>query len=537
MITGNNDRHTELLRIIAEAKKMPSWIGKAVAIDGFFPDFESAIHHAVENALIPVFQPDEDIMIEALQHVGFDFRYNIVADDVEANHPFLTGGQWKPVRKKSNQVALLSRVLHQICCTVQMVGKQGYAVRRIEMNLWGATTESILGNLRKLVVEDGNGQIPTVHPLRECLNEVREYRDSLTPEQLEKTKRLAKTWLNEMPHLRPINGEIGDAASLNIACGLAYRLLESEKPHGYRPMAQRELVFLASPREWKIGKTAAMVSLIPPTLIGRVLENFTLDSDQKMLRSVKGKFFVIADDLNGFTAKQAEQWKAFQTLTRPSVDDKFKDIKEFPRTDWVAGTANGMFIPPDQALNSRIIVCEVAACKESKSVPAKQRGIEISQWFDKYRMALFAGAVTLAEDDVDIEAPDAIWGERRDAIETTMTHNDDLRDAIKRYINEECSDMHGFFRMKKLLHDLHYLAYQSGDDKGKVIGRTEGTEDEVDTAYLHLVGKNPPEYRAVVNILEGLGWRSKKKIAAGKKFNVIAPASEKSYRPWSKKGA
>lgn len=543
MTLKTTDAHAAILRKLSATRKLQNWTRKAVVGTGskvIFDTAQEAKEYGLNAGLIHTFDFNEVDMFEALSHLAFEFRYNIVSDDMEMRHEALTKGNWIAVTKKSKELAMLSRALHSICFVVKSETERHegekykyFWIDQIPNNQWGKTTDTIIGNLGSLVVEYGNGEIPAVHPLREFLDEVRKHRKTLDTNQVNDCKRLASTWLNEIPHLRPVNEELGNAASLNIAGGLGYRLLESEKPTGYRPMAQREMVFLASPQSWKIGKTAAMVSLVPPSLTNRVLENFTLDSEQKMHRAIKGKFFVIADDLSGFTSKQGEQWKSFQTQTRPSVDDKYKNIKDFPRTDWIAGTANDMFVPPNNALSARVVVCEVDAIKESKAIPARQRGKDIAQWFDELRLALFVGAVTLAEEDIDIEVPEHLWDTRRDAIESVMSQNDDLRAAIKEFIGERCDEFNYYFQMRDLLHELGFLTHQLGDDKGKAIARDFTILEEIELAYRVMLGKNMPEYRAVVAILEGLGWRQKRHQTKDGQIRCIAPTTDKSYRPWN----
>ena len=381
---------------MVKSKHIPDWIDSAIASLGennAFPSKPEAEMTAKGMGLTPLNNYDEDGLHLALGSVGFKFRFNIISKRIETAHEVFTNSEWLAVRKKDKIISMLSRAVHKTACIITKDGKDKekegeiWRIGRIRFNAWGKTTDSIIGDLFGLVVEHGKGQIPAIHPFREFLNVVRKHRELLSDELLDNAKELAKTWINYIPHIEPENPILGNAASFNIIGGLATRLLESEKESNYRPKMQRELVLLASPIEKQIGKTAIITSLVPPELNKSVLENFTIDDDTKMYRNIKGKFFVIADDLSGFTAKQGEKWKSFQTQTRPTVDEKFENTEEFARTDWIAGTANQIFLPSDQALHSRMIVCEMTAKPDSANIPHEKRGKDINHFFNEYRLS------------------------------------------------------------------------------------------------------------------------------------------------------
>ena len=536
----------QLLTDIWVQKRIPNATNQSIVRmksdlgDEGFESYEAA-KTFVDNEGLYLFRGlGADSIAECWNHIGGQLRYNPVDNDLELFHEVLTKENWLPIVPKDTTVALFSRCLHEVgCLIVPMKSEEDrFKIVRIPKSNWSPGGESIISDLRSLVVEHGVGTIPTVHPLREFLGKVRDFRSEMTEDQIEASVEFANDWILHIPHIAAKNDDIARAASRNISIGLAQRLIESEKPAGYRPMPQRETVMFSSADQFKIGKTATVVSIAPPELNRRVLENFTLDKEKEILRSIKGKWLVIADDLSGFTAKQGEQWKSIQTQTRPSVDDKYKNIKDFPRTDWVVATANDVFIPPNLALMARIIIVEVVSRQSSSEIEPFVRGKEIRKFFDDYRMSLFAGAITLAERGENPEAPENLWSVRREAIEESTDEQDGFTIRVKKSIKKVTTPGKPYFRLVDIAQEMGLLRHQFGERRGATIPRVSDgipvSEDELRSAFAAFTGERGSISRRLTGVLNSLGWRNRRRrfTKGGRPIVRFSMINEHSYWPW-----
>ena len=277
--------------------------------------------------------------------------------------------------------------------------------------------------------------------------------------------------------------------------------------------------------EHRIGKTATLVSLVAPELHARVLENFRFRTDDvRMLRSIKGKWLAIADELRGFGAKEGEEWKAFQTNTRPSVDDKFKDVKDFPRTDWVVGSANSVFFTKDPALRSRFIVCEVAADPESKGIEAEERGREIAAFFDEFRNTIIAGGVILVEEGAKIEAPRNLDKERRLAIESATDEPEAYTVLAKKALGRCVTADRPECRLVDVYREMGILVYQGGLHRGKTIPPRRARGSRQSGPDRRSLVRRPTARSLRRSRRRSRNWTARSKRSAGKMSGLGAAA-------------
>ena len=505
-----------------------------------------ASDHAWGHGLFTFFAFNAKTMVKCLALAGFELRYNPVDVDLEVRHQVLTGDLWKPIRKNGNEAAMISLALHQLAVTVRR-GKEAngedekrFYIAPVPERTWPENGITILDKMRSVIVEDGCGLIPTIHPLKETLEAVRAKIAGWTDEQQEAAKTISREFLLMVPHIVADKDRVAKHASRNIAMGLAQRLIESESPPGYRPRMQREIVMLVSD-EHRIGKTATLVSLIPGDLHARVLENFRFRTDDvRMLRSIKGKWLVIADELRGFGAKEGEEWKAFQTNTRPSVDDKFKDVKDFPRTDWVVGSANSVYFTKDPALRSRFFVCEVAANPESKDVEPEQRGREIAAFFEKWRITIIAGGLLMVEAGETIEAPRDLDKDRRLAIESATDEPEFYTALVKKALGRCVNEVERECRLVDVYREMGVLEFQGGLHKGKMIprfGREDPdnpapTDEDMAMAYHKAASTKPPQVKKLDGALETLGWQNVRMRRDGTTTRLLMLTDPSGYQPW-----
>ena len=291
-------------------------------------------------------------------------------------------------------------------------------------------------------------------------------------------------------------------------------------------------------------------SLVEGKMSGRILENFKIGSDKEMLRSIQGKWLVIADELSGFSNKSGEEWKAFQTVTRPSVDRKYHHIKEFPRTDWIVGTANKVFIPTDPALRSRFIICEVEARKDTEHLSPKKRGREIFEWFEKNRDRVLIGGLLLIEEDENIEADRDLWRERRESMENATNDRDFFNYRVEKALGKLTTPDHPYCRLVDVCRELDMLQYQEGKYRGSLIPRDGEEPAELPSgepppavtdavlrkAYAALSGSRGQPFRRLMSALESMGWDNRRKRINGTQSMFVCPVGSNFVEPWGIRG-
>ena len=473
---STNEGLEKVGQYIAEHERIPSWFGEVIPkLPKQFETRHAAIR-AAEDAGLYVFRyKSEEEMLHCLAQYGFSLRMNVVENNLEVAHDVLTKGYWKAVLKDDTVVAMISRAIRQLGCVIHVDEESGWREvfdTRTQQSRLGLPTGVVsCPTLDRWWWRAERGRCrPFTPSARNCEKCGASWKGGAKSRRRPRKRWRIRCW-TITPHIRANDEEIARAASKNICMGLAQRLVEStEQSDTYRPKMQREVVILASADEFRIGKTTIVVNLAGPDMADRVLENFKVKAgdEVRMLRSIKGKWVVIADDIAGFTEKNGKDFKDFQTQTRPSVDDKWKNTKSFPRTDWVVATANDIHIPADQALRSRLLVCDVGARPESKNIPAEVRGKEIAEFFRDARNIFLAGGLLMIDEGYLMEADDSLYTKRREAIEQSSDEQDGYTLGVKKALNKRTSVDKPYARMVDLAREMSMLKFESGDRKGEL---------------------------------------------------------------------
>ena len=113
-----------------------------------FDSYDKAVEWAEQEGLFVFHRTDAKSIVNCIRHAGGEFRYNPIDNCIEICHQVLTGGNWLEMAKGNNEVAMVSRILHEVGCQITEAMRcktgrlkdveEGYALLPLTDRIWGA---------------------------------------------------------------------------------------------------------------------------------------------------------------------------------------------------------------------------------------------------------------------------------------------------------------------------------------------------------------------------------------------------------------